>query len=1092
MAKPEAVEADGTQELAALLDRELVQLPEKYRALIVLCDLEGKTRKEAAQKLGWPEGTIHGRLARGRKLLARRLRRQGIAFSGGAMAALLSQKAASASVPASVAVSTIKAASLRAAGQKAAAGLISPEVAALAEGVVKVMLMSKLKAVVAVVLLLGFVVSGAAVLSSRTAAAQSDKLKASQQQEQKQEKQKGDKDLSALEGRWDLVWEEHDGEKRELIFKSYQLTFKGKKITTAWVRDDDSAGGGTNQFVISPTRNPKELTISGDNIKILAVYKVEKDQLTIAHFGKPEDTRPKGFTVADAAGGGRILVVKVLKRVQEPKRDKTAPEAQAGPKERPATPQKQAQKQEKVVFTAWGTEVGGLQAGLGYDPGQKRAYHHGETVRLVLRLRNVSKKEVEFACCRQFFMEVPPTMTDGQGKPVRLPASAGTPKPRPEKVSLAPGKEIELYELKFKLRPAGENGDEDNDIDSLDFAGTVFTFYGTGKFLIQYERLIDKPWAGPEPDPTLSKLATGKLELEIKSGPPPATPKEKSQAADKLPDNTIVTLKNVTIDQVDDRTRTVSFRFGSKEKPTKLLNIPLAEKVRVVASYRLPGSVNHLPFRWDYVKALQGKVVSVRFIANRLGVLVESISAANDAPLKTGKTKPVKLLVWIEKRNAESRSVTASCMTVGLLSENMVFQRLENLSISKSARITHKGKDIAFAHLKPGTGAILELDSSEGTLVGSSIEVIWQAPPDAGEGVKTPQKQEQKPEKEGFTAWESRGQAPLLAASGPSPDRPQNKAEFANAGLNSSWKAQATLRGHKDEVLCLAFGVDQLATASKDGSIKLWNVAKTKEEGTCKYAADLAPWRSMAFTPDGKTALLVFGEHVGVWDTSKESFPKATIGGASPLALDKGDDGFRLVLRRTEGLGKNLQIMVISRFASKNEELGFGPSENTGLFGHANEVEIARLSQDGALLAAATADKTITLWKVSDKKEQGVCKGHTDSLLAIEFSPDGKTLASSSKDGSVRLWNTATRKEQAVLKGHKGEVPCIAFSPDSSTLASGGADKTVMIWDVKAAKRLAAMKGHTDSVLHVAFSRDGNMVASASKDTTVRLWESTK
>src|SRR5262249_27029687 len=42
MAKPEAVEADGTQELAALLDQELVQLPEKYRVLIVLCDLEGK------------------------------------------------------------------------------------------------------------------------------------------------------------------------------------------------------------------------------------------------------------------------------------------------------------------------------------------------------------------------------------------------------------------------------------------------------------------------------------------------------------------------------------------------------------------------------------------------------------------------------------------------------------------------------------------------------------------------------------------------------------------------------------------------------------------------------------------------------------------------------------------------------------------------------------------------------------------------------------------------------------------------------------------------------------------------------------------
>jgi hypothetical protein len=252
-------------------------------------------------------------------------------------------------------------------------------------------------------------------------------------------------------------------------------------------------------------------------------------------------------------------------------------------------------------------------------------------------------------------------------------------------------------------------------------------FYGTGKFQIQYERLIEKPWA-PMPDPTLSKLATGKLELEVKPDPPPAAPKEKAQAADKpAREDTIVTFKDVTIDQVDDRTRTVSFSFGNKKTPTKLLNIPLAEKVRVVASYRLPGSVNHLPFRWEYVKALKGKVVSARFIANELGLLVKSICAGNDAPAKANKIRPVKILVWIEKLNAEPRSVTASCMTVGQVSSDMKFQRLENLSISKTARITHNGKDIAFGDLKPGTGASIELDSSEDTFVGIGIKVIRQA-----------------------------------------------------------------------------------------------------------------------------------------------------------------------------------------------------------------------------------------------------------------------------------------------------------------------------------------------------------------------------
>src|SRR6266550_2561113 len=59
----------------------------------------------------------------------------------------------------------------------------------------------------------------------------------------------------------------------------------------------------------------------------------------------------------------------------------------------------------KEAFTAWGKEVGGLQAGLGFRPGEHRVYHHGETVTLVVRVRNVSKEEVKFQYLKEFFME---------------------------------------------------------------------------------------------------------------------------------------------------------------------------------------------------------------------------------------------------------------------------------------------------------------------------------------------------------------------------------------------------------------------------------------------------------------------------------------------------------------------------------------------------------------------------------------------------------------------------------------------------------------------------------------------------------------
>src|SRR5262249_35283944 len=90
------------------LDEELSRLPAHYRGVIVLCDLEGMTRKEAARQLGIPEGSAASRLARARALLAKRLTRRGVVFSGGSVAAALSAGSASASAPPALVASTIK------------------------------------------------------------------------------------------------------------------------------------------------------------------------------------------------------------------------------------------------------------------------------------------------------------------------------------------------------------------------------------------------------------------------------------------------------------------------------------------------------------------------------------------------------------------------------------------------------------------------------------------------------------------------------------------------------------------------------------------------------------------------------------------------------------------------------------------------------------------------------------------------------------------------------------------------------------------------------------------------------------------------
>jgi RNA polymerase sigma factor (sigma-70 family) len=153
------------RELHSVLDEEINQLPDKYRAAFVLCHLEGQTIEAAARSLGCPPATVGTRLARARELLRRRLVDRGFDLS-----VLLQSRHVFAALPAALVDSTVRAVSLGPANQAAAAGVISAHVAALTEGALRTMTLSKWTLATAVVLTLSLFGGSAVFVTHRVQA----------------------------------------------------------------------------------------------------------------------------------------------------------------------------------------------------------------------------------------------------------------------------------------------------------------------------------------------------------------------------------------------------------------------------------------------------------------------------------------------------------------------------------------------------------------------------------------------------------------------------------------------------------------------------------------------------------------------------------------------------------------------------------------------------------------------------------------------------------------------------------------------------------------------------------------------------------
>jgi RNA polymerase sigma-70 factor (ECF subfamily) len=324
MPHPRVEEPPAWQALLPLLDRELDRLPAKYRAAVVLCHLEGRTRKEAASQLGLPVGTLSGRLTTAMRLLARHMRRHGLALSGTALATALLPSVASASVPAALLAETIKATPLAVAGQAIAPVAVSAEVAALTKGVLKSMLLAKLKLATVVLLTLAALGGGASVFTYRTLEAgqatvsHKDQAGARENRrrpepsrpedrpattppraETKRGIQKSDKEM--LQGYWVPIAAMVDGKKvshDDPKLKKWRLIFRGDTVTVP--------GSQEVAYTLNPRKQPREIDIQVNETitPMKAIYEFDGKHLRLSWIKSGQ--RPADF---DTARNKSVLIV---------------------------------------------------------------------------------------------------------------------------------------------------------------------------------------------------------------------------------------------------------------------------------------------------------------------------------------------------------------------------------------------------------------------------------------------------------------------------------------------------------------------------------------------------------------------------------------------------------------------------------------------------------------------------------------------------------------------------------------------------------------------------------------------------------------
>ncbi|HZZ78557.1 MAG TPA: WD40 repeat domain-containing protein, partial [Gemmataceae bacterium] len=166
---------------------------------------------------------------------------------------------------------------------------------------------------------------------------------------------------------------------------------------------------------------------------------------------------------------------------------------------------------------------------------------------------------------------------------------------------------------------------------------------------------------------------------------------------------------------------------------------------------------------------------------------------------------------------------------------------------------------------------------------------------------------------------------------------------------------------------------------------------------------------------------------------------------------------------------------------------GHYPVFDKGLTFHKKPISALAISPDGKKLAAASEDKTVSLWDLTNGKYIGCLSGHTDRIPALAWHPNGKFLVSAGWDTTARVWDAATLQPVFILNTHAIQVNAAAFSGDGRWLACADSNSTIHVWDFDSKKTIHKLKVPQAEIRTLAFSPDDKYLA-ANGDRIIHVW----